>query len=145
MTRNVRPNSGCVGSCTVTSSAEDSSDSVEGIFRYAFALRDRLAASAGNLASDLGRVTVWGLAAACEAWFCRAVTRRFAPLPADLASAHALILTERTARIEAEATAARALAVNTSTEALIAHMKAGDREAAPLGFRQSLGAQGAAA
>jgi transposase len=69
---------------------------------------------------------------------------RFAPLPTDLASAHALILTERAARLEAEATAAeartmaaqaqataadaqataaRALAINTSTEALIAHMK----------------------
>ena len=62
---------------------------------------------------------------------------RFAPLPTDLASAHALILTERAARLEAEAraadaqatatqaqaTAARVLAVNTSAEALIAHMK----------------------
>jgi transposase len=55
---------------------------------------------------------------------------RFAPLPTDLASAHALILIERAARLEAEATAAeaqataaRALAVNTSAEALIAHMK----------------------
>jgi transposase len=69
---------------------------------------------------------------------------RFAPLPTDLASAHALIRVERAARLEAEAiaadaqataaeaqataaqaqaTAARALAVNTSTEAFIAHMK----------------------
>ena len=62
---------------------------------------------------------------------------RFAPLPTDLASAHALILVERAARLEAEATAAeaqasaaeaqataaRALAVNTRAEALIAHMK----------------------
>jgi transposase len=62
---------------------------------------------------------------------------RFAPLPTDLASAHALILVERAARLEAEAvaaraqttaaqaqaTAARAMAVNTSTEAFIAHMK----------------------
>jgi transposase len=48
---------------------------------------------------------------------------RFAPLPTDLASAHALILAERAARLEAEATAARALAVNASAEALIAHMK----------------------
>jgi transposase len=55
---------------------------------------------------------------------------RFAPLPTDLASAHALILVERAARLEAEATAAqaqataaRALAVNTSAEAFIAHMK----------------------
>jgi len=51
------------------------------------------------------------------------MARRFAPLPTDLASAHALILVERAARLEAEATAARALAVNTSAEALIAHMK----------------------
>ena len=48
---------------------------------------------------------------------------RFAPLPTDLASAHALILIERAARMEAEADAAQARAVNTSTEALIAHMK----------------------
>jgi transposase len=62
---------------------------------------------------------------------------RFAPLPTDLASAHALILAERAARLQAEAraadaqatatqaqaTAARALAINTSAEALIAHMK----------------------
>jgi transposase len=61
----------------------------------------------------------------------------FAPLPTDLASAHALILAERAARLEAEAmateaqttaaqaqaTAARVLAINTSAEALIAHMK----------------------
>ena len=48
---------------------------------------------------------------------------RFAPLPTDLASAHALILIERAARLEAEADAAQARAMNTSTEALIAHMK----------------------
>jgi len=45
-------------------------------------------------------------------------------LPSDLASAHAMILAERAARVEAEATAARALAVNSATEALhdqIAH------------------------
>jgi transposase len=62
---------------------------------------------------------------------------RFVPLPTDLASAHALILAERAARLEAEAraadaqatatqaqaTAARVLAINTSAEALIAHMK----------------------
>ena len=34
-----------------------------------------------------------------------------------------MILAERAARLEAEAVAARALAVNTSTEALIAHLK----------------------
>jgi transposase len=35
---------------------------------------------------------------------------RFAPLPTDLAGAHALILAERAARLEAEATAAKAQA-----------------------------------
>lgn len=44
-------------------------------------------------------------------------------LPTDLASAHAMILAERAARLEAEAIAARAVAVNASTEALIAHLK----------------------
>ena len=48
---------------------------------------------------------------------------RFAPLPTDLASAHALILAERAARLEAEADAAQTRAMNTSIEALIAHMK----------------------
>ncbi|PKQ06399.1 MAG: IS66 family transposase [Alphaproteobacteria bacterium HGW-Alphaproteobacteria-11] len=43
-------------------------------------------------------------------------------LPTDLASAHAMILAERAARLEAEAIAARAVAVNASTEALIAHL-----------------------
>jgi transposase len=52
------------------------------------------------------------------------------PLPSDLAAAHAMILTERAARqaehvarVEAEARAARAIAENSSTEALIAHLK----------------------
>ena len=54
---------------------------------------------------------------------CRAMAPRFAPLPTDLASAHALILAERAARLEAEADAAQARAANTSTEALIAHLK----------------------
>lgn len=40
----------------------------------------------------------------------------FAPLPTDLAAAHAMILAERAARLEAQA-------VNASTEALIAHLK----------------------
>lgn len=51
-------------------------------------------------------------------------------LPSDLAAAHAMILAERAARqaehvarVEAEARAARAIAENTSTEALIAHLK----------------------
>jgi DNA-directed RNA polymerase subunit RPC12/RpoP len=51
------------------------------------------------------------------------MTSAFAPLPFDLASAHAMILSERAARLEAEAVAARAQAVNTSTEALIVHLK----------------------
>ena len=54
---------------------------------------------------------------------CRVMAPRFAPLPTDLASAHALILAERAARLEAEADAAQARAVNTSTDALIAHLK----------------------
>jgi transposase len=44
-------------------------------------------------------------------------------LPSDLVAAHAMILAERAARVEAEAFAARAQAVNASTEALIAHLK----------------------
>jgi transposase len=44
-------------------------------------------------------------------------------LPADLASAHAMILAERAARAQAEAEAARAKAIGSSTEALIAHLK----------------------
>jgi transposase len=44
-------------------------------------------------------------------------------LPSDLAAAHAMILAERAARIEAEAVAARAAAVSSGTEALIARLK----------------------
>src|SRR5579859_3849303 len=44
-------------------------------------------------------------------------------LPSDLAAAHAMILAERAGRLEAEAVAARAQAVNSNTEALIAHLK----------------------
>lgn len=44
-------------------------------------------------------------------------------LPSDLAAAHAMILAERAARIEAEALAARATAVSSGTEALIARLK----------------------
>jgi hypothetical protein len=51
------------------------------------------------------------------------VTSTADPLPKDLASAHAMIMVERAARLEAEAVAARALAVNSNTEALIAHLK----------------------
>ncbi len=47
-------------------------------------------------------------------------------LPSDLAGAHAMIIAERAARLEAEAVAARAQAVNSNTEALIAHLKASD-------------------
>ena len=51
------------------------------------------------------------------------MTSAFQSLPSDLAAAHAMILAERTARVEAEAVVARAQAVNASTEALIAHLK----------------------
>src|ERR1700723_2900760 len=44
-------------------------------------------------------------------------------LPSDLAAAHAMILEERAAGLEAEAVAARAQAVNSNTEALIVHLK----------------------
>ncbi|RRH86873.1 IS66 family transposase [Mesorhizobium tamadayense] len=44
-------------------------------------------------------------------------------LPTDLGAAHAMILAERAARMEAEAVAARAQAVTSSTDALIAHLK----------------------
>ena len=71
-------------------------------------------------------------------------------LPSDLAAAHALILAERAARVEAEArlVEARAEAANvqadlSSTEALISHLKL-EIEAGPPALRHSLGAQGAA-
>ena len=51
------------------------------------------------------------------------MTKPFDQLPADLASAHALLLTERAARIVAEAEAARALAINSNADALIARMR----------------------
>ena len=51
------------------------------------------------------------------------MTSAFDPLPSDLAAAHAIILAERAARVEAEAVAACAQAVNVSTGALIAHLK----------------------
>jgi transposase len=44
-------------------------------------------------------------------------------LPSDLATAHAMILRERAARIEAEALAARAAAVSSGTDALIARLR----------------------
>jgi transposase len=44
-------------------------------------------------------------------------------IPSDLFAAHAMILAERAARLEAEAIAARAQAVNLTMEALIAHLK----------------------
>ncbi len=44
-------------------------------------------------------------------------------LPTDLAAAHAMILAERAARIEAEGRAARIVAENSNREALIAHLK----------------------
>jgi hypothetical protein len=73
-------------------------------------------------------------------------------LPTDLAAAHALILAERAARVEAEArlVEARAEAANaqadlSSTEALNQSSQARDRKAAPSAVRQPLGAQGAIA
>src|SRR3974377_19681 len=51
------------------------------------------------------------------------MTSAFDPLPSDLAAAHAMILAERSARVEGEAVAGRPQAVNTGTEALIAHLK----------------------
>jgi hypothetical protein len=51
------------------------------------------------------------------------VTSQFESLPSDLAAAHAMILAERAARLEAEAVAARAQAVNAGTEALITHYR----------------------
>ena len=51
------------------------------------------------------------------------MTSDFESLPSDLAAAHAMILAERAARVEAEAVAARAQAVNSSTDALIAYLK----------------------
>ena len=44
-------------------------------------------------------------------------------LPTDLTSAHAMIIAERAARIEAEAHAARVVAENSNRDALIAHLK----------------------
>ena len=44
-------------------------------------------------------------------------------LPTDLAAAHAIIIAERAARIEAEARVARIVAENSNREALIAHLK----------------------
>ena len=51
------------------------------------------------------------------------MTTPFDHLPADLASAHALLLTERAARIAAEAEFARTRAVNSNADAQIAHMR----------------------
>ena len=45
---------------------------------------------------------------------------RFAPLPTDLASAHALILAERAARLEAEAMVAEARAMAAQAQATAA-------------------------
>jgi transposase len=51
------------------------------------------------------------------------VTSPFESLPSDLAVAHAMIVAERAARLEAEAEAANAKADLASTEALISHLK----------------------
>ena len=44
-------------------------------------------------------------------------------LPTDLAAAHAMIMAERAARIDAEAHAARTVAENSNRDAFIAHLK----------------------
>jgi transposase len=51
------------------------------------------------------------------------VTSPFKSLPSDLAAAHAMILAERAARLEAEAEVANAKADLSSTEALISYLK----------------------
>ena len=51
------------------------------------------------------------------------MTKPLDHLPANLADAHALLLTERAARIAAEAEVARTRAVNSNADALIAHMR----------------------
>jgi len=51
------------------------------------------------------------------------VTNASDALPSDLAAAHAMILAERAARLEAEAAAARERAANSSTDALIGRLK----------------------
>ena len=50
-------------------------------------------------------------------------SRSSPPLPSDLAAAHATILAERQARVEAEAVALQLKATVSSTEAMIAHLK----------------------
>ena len=79
------------------------------------------------------------------------VTAASESLPADLASAHAMIVAERAARIaaQAELTDARAEAANaqadlTSSEAFVAHLKLAIEKAAARALRHPLGAQGAA-
>ena len=54
---------------------------------------------------------------------CRCVTSPLESLPSDLAAAHAMLLAERAARLEAEAEAANAKADLSSTEALISYLK----------------------
>ena len=78
-------------------------------------------------------------------------------LPSDLAAAHAMILAERAARVQAEAAhwrrdaataeaeAANAQADLSSREALIAHLKLEIEKLRRSALRHSLGAQGAAA
>jgi hypothetical protein len=51
------------------------------------------------------------------------VTNASDALPNDLAAAHAMILAERAARLEAEAAAARERAAHSSTDALIGRLK----------------------
>jgi IS66 Orf2 like protein/Transposase C of IS166 homeodomain len=86
-------------------------------------LRNLLAASAGNVAADVGGMTVLTSSEPAK-------HRRPESLSSDLAAAHAMILAEGAARLEAEAKLAdaRAEAANTqadlsSTEALITYYK----------------------
>ena len=63
-----------------------------------------------NLASHPGRLRI-KLDCFGSLWFTSGVTSAIDPLPSDLASAQAMILAERAARIVAEAKAAEASAV----------------------------------
>ena len=66
------------------------------------AVRNRLAKSAGNLASDLGGMT-FALRFMADMIPSVVMTSASESLPSDLAAAHAMILAERAARLEAEA------------------------------------------
>lgn len=85
------------------------------------ARRHRLANAAEDLRADGDRLTIFGLAhgGGCDS---NAVCPLLNRLPSDLA-AHAMIPAKRAARVEAKALAARAAAVSSETEALIARLK----------------------